>query len=101
MIDIKVIETFTKRERLLPESIFSKPHGEVYEIKSSNTSKDKPSYLVACGINEGAMLIWWSDEDKTYQIAPADLNGYANHIYVERVECDISVTLTLGGRNEA
>lgn len=101
MIDIKVIETFTRKERLSPDSVFSKPHGEVYVLKSSkNPKENKPSYLISCGMNEGAMLIWWNDEDKSYQLAPADLEGYAKHMYVERVECDINIALSMGGKNE-
>jgi len=101
MISIKVAEVFRSKEKLSPMSVFSKPHGEVYILKSDiRPAEDRPSYLIACGTNDGAMLIWWSDEDRAYQIAPAELEGYSNHVYVERVECDINITLTMGGKNE-
>ena len=106
MISIKVSEKFTKKEKMSPMAVFSKPHGEVYELKSTQKrfcgrTIERPSYLVACGTNEGPMLIWWSDDDEAYQIAPAELEGYSDHVYVEKVECDINITLTVGGKNEA
>lgn len=86
-IDINKID----EARLRPEDLIGMPYGEVYEMKGSTDLF--PSYFLTCGGSMNPILFWYNQDEKIYEVCPADLVGYSDHIYVEKINCEVLISL--------
>ena len=97
MIKIKIKHKKQKtKNRLRPEDLHGLPYGQFYIMLSDNGCLDKlPSYFMTTGYNDTPILFWWNSDEATYNVAPAELDGYAKHIYVERIEANLVMELKI------
>lgn len=98
MITIKIKHKKQKeKNRLFPTDLHGLPYGQFYIMLSENTGcQDKtPSYFMTTGYNDTPIIFWWNPDENTYEVAPAELSGYAPHIYVERIEANLVMELNI------
>jgi hypothetical protein len=76
-----------------PKELYGLPYGEIYIMLGS--AEPNPSYFVCTGMNSDPLLLWWDEEDEQYVISPAELDGYNAHIYVEKIDAEISIEMKI------
>jgi hypothetical protein len=96
MIKIKIKHNKQKtKNRLRPVDLHGLPYGQFYIMLSDDGCSETPSYFMTTGYNDGSILFWWDVDEETYSVAPADLDGYAKHVYVERIEANLVMELKI------
>ena len=98
MIKIKIKHNKQKTKYLLrPVDLHGLPYGQFYIMLSDDGCSETPSYFMTTGYNYRPILFWWNSDEATYNVAPAELDGYAKHIYVERIEANLVMELKISG----
>ena len=76
-----------------PKELYGLPYGEIYIMLGR--AEPNPSYFVCTGRNSNQLLLWWDEEYESYMISPAELDGYNPHIYVEKIDAEISIEMKI------
>jgi hypothetical protein len=92
MISIEVNKkSATSKSSMRPTDLKGLPYGDVYVMRG--VCEPNPTYFLCTGHCSDPIMFWFDNEDGDYKIACSDLDGYAEHIYVEKVDAKITMKM--------
>jgi hypothetical protein len=95
MIKIIVNEQEKSYDRFNPPEIYGKPYGEIYVMKGVKIKDDYPTYFLCTGHSSAPIMIWYDNDEDEYKLSIADLQGYAKHIYLEKINAIVTIELDI------